>query len=155
MCVCAQSLRCVQIFATPGTVAPQAPLSIGFSRQEYWSGLPFPSLGDLPGLGIELASLAPPALAGEFFTMVPLGKTQLFLRASHVTSHGQLFATPWTGTHKAPLSMGFSRQKYWSGLPFPPPRDLPNPGIKPTSPVSPALAGGFFTNEPPGKLQVR
>ena len=43
--------------------------------------------------------------------------------------------------------MGFSRQEYWSGLPFPPPGDLPNPGIKPTSP---ALAGGFFTAEPPG-----
>ena len=51
------------------------------------------------------------------------------------------------------LSMGFSRQEYWSGLPCPPPRDLPNPGTKPTSSVSPALAGGFFTTVPPGKLQ--
>ena len=41
--------------------------------------------------------------------------------------------------------MGFSRQEYWSGLPFPPPEDLPDPGIEPTSPMSPALAGGFFT----------
>ena len=49
---------------------------------------------------------------------------------------------------QAPLSMGFSRQEYWSGLPFPSPGDLPNPGIKPRSP---ALAGGFFTTEPPGK----
>ena len=47
----------------------------------------------------------------------------------------QLFATPWTVAHQAPLSMGFSRQEYWSGLPFPPPGDLPNPGIKPASPV--------------------
>ena len=53
--------------------------------------------------------------------------------------------------HQAPLSMGFSRQDYWSGLPFPPPRDLPDPRIEPTSPVSPALAGRFFTTEPPGK----
>ena len=52
---------------------------------------------------------------------------------------------------QAPLSMGFLRQEYWSGLPFPPPRDLPNPGIEPASPTSPALAGGFFTTEPPGK----
>ena len=55
------------------------------------------------------------------------------------------FVTLWTVTYQAPLSMRFSRHKYWSGLPCPPPRDLPNPGIEPTSPVSPALAGGFFT----------
>ena len=50
-----------------------------------------------------------------------------------------------------PLSMGFSRQKYWSGWPFPPPGDLLDPGIELASPASPALAGGFFTNEPSGK----
>ena len=53
--------------------------------------------------------------------------------------------TPWTVARQAPLSMGFSRQEYWSKLPFPSPGDLPNPGTKPASPVSPALAGGFFT----------
>ena len=56
--------------------------------------------------------------------------------------------TPWPVARQAPLSMEFFRQGYWSGLPFPPPGDLPNPGIKP---VSPALVGRFFTNEPPGK----
>ena len=56
-----------------------------------------------------------------------------------------LSATLWTVASQAPLSMGFSRQEYWSGLPFPPPGDLPDPGIEPTSPSSPALAGGFFT----------
>ena len=65
-------------------------------------------------------------------------------------SRVQLFVTPWTSANQAPLSMGFSRQEYWSGLPFPPPGDLPNTGIKPTSPESPALARGFFTTEPPG-----
>ena len=55
--------------------------------------------------------------------------------------------TPWTIAHQAPLSMEFSRQEYWSVLTFPTPRDLPNPGIEPGSP---ALAGGFFTTEPPG-----
>ena len=55
----------VQLCATPWTVAQQAPLSMGCSRQEYWSGLPFPPPGYLPNLGIELASLASPALAGE------------------------------------------------------------------------------------------
>ena len=66
-------------------------------------------------------------------------------------SHVWLFATPWTVVHQVPLSMGFSRQEFWDGLPFPPPRDLPYPGIKPMSPVSPALAGWFFTTKPPGK----
>ena len=47
--------------------------------------------------------------------------------------------------------MEFSRQEYWSGLPFPPPGNLPNPGMEPVSPASPALAGGFFITEPPGK----
>ena len=56
--------------------------------------------------------------------------------------------TPGTVALQAPLSMAFSRQEYWSGLPFPSPGDLPNPGIKP---VSPALAGKFFTTEPPEK----
>ena len=56
-----------------------------------------------------------------------------------------LFDTLWTVAHQAPLSMKFSRQEYWSGLPFPPPGDLPDPGIEPASLISPALAGGFFT----------
>ena len=56
--------------------------------------------------------------------------------------------TPWTVACQAPLSLGFSRQEYWSGLPFPPPGDLPYPEIEP---VSPALAGRFFTTEPPLK----
>ena len=59
-----------------------------------------------------------------------------------------IFATPWTVALQAPLSMGFCRQEYWSGLPFSSPEDLPNPGIETSSP---ALAGGFFTSEPPGK----
>ena len=57
----------VRLFATLWTVAYQAPLSIGFSRQEYWSGLPYPAPGDLPDPGTELASLMSPALAGRFF----------------------------------------------------------------------------------------
>ena len=59
---------CVRLFATPWTVVCQAPLSIGFSRQEYWSGLPCPPPGDLPNSGIEPVSLMTPALAGRFFT---------------------------------------------------------------------------------------
>ena len=56
-----------------------------------------------------------------------------------------LFATLWTTPCQAPLSMGFTRQEYWSGLPFPSPGDLPDPGLEPASLTSPALAGGFFT----------
>ena len=60
-------------------------------------------------------------------------------------SRVQLFATPGTVAHQAPLSMAFSRQEYWSSLTFPLPEDLPDPGMEPTSLTSPALAGGFFT----------
>ena len=60
-------------------------------------------------------------------------------------SHVQLCVILWTVAHQAPLSMGFSRQEYWSGLPFSSPGDLPDPGIEPATLMSPALAGGFFT----------
>ena len=58
------------------------------------------------------------------------------------------FATLWTVAHQAPQSVGFSRQEYWSGLPFPSPGDLPNPGIEPRSPT---LQADTLTSEPPGK----
>ena len=70
-------------------------------------------------------------------------------------SHVRLFPTPWTIACQAPPSMGFSRQEYWSGLPRPPPEDLSDTGIEPTSPVCPILADGFFTTEPRGKLTLR
>ena len=71
-----------------------------------------------------------------------------------VKSHnsGRLFATPWTVAHQAPPSMGFSRRDYWSGLPFCPPGDLPNPGIKPRSPT---LQADALTSEPPGEMFIR
>ena len=65
-------------------------------------------------------------------------------------NHPKLFVTPWTVAHQAPLPMGFSRQESWSGLSLPPSEDHPAPGIKPTSPASPALAGGFLTPKSPG-----
>ena len=55
------------------------------------------------------------------------------------------FVTLWAVAHQTPLPMEFSRQEYWSGVPFPPPGDLPNPGMDPSSLASPVLAGGFFT----------
>ena len=68
-----------------------------------------------------------------------------------VLSQVQLFMTPWTVAHQAPLFMGFLKQEYWSGLSITPPGDLPNPGVKPMSLAPPALAGRFFTTVPPGK----
>ena len=63
-----------------------------------------------------------------------------------------LFATLWTIAHQAPLSMGFSGQEYWSGLPFPPPGDPPDPGIEPGSP---ALQADSLSSEPPGKPYLK
>ena len=60
-------------------------------------------------------------------------------------SHIRLLVTPWIAAHQAPQSMGFPRQEYWNGLPCPPLGDLLDPGIKPASLMSLALAGGFFT----------
>ena len=65
-------------------------------------------------------------------------------------SRVRLFATPWTVAYQAPLFMGFSRQEYWSGLPFPSPGDLPDPGIEPGSP---ALEADSLTSEPQGSYE--
>ena len=72
-------ISCVQLCATLWTVACQAPLSMGFSRQEYWSRLPRPPPGDLPDPEIELASLMSPALAARFFTTSATGETHYCL----------------------------------------------------------------------------
>ena len=82
-----KSLSRVQLFATPWTAAYQAPPPMGFSRQEYWSGLPLPS---------------------------PMTNLLLLLLLNHF-SCVRLLATPWTAAYQAPPSMGFSRQEYWSG----------------------------------------
>ena len=89
-CVCTQLLRRVQLFAIPWTVvAHQAPLSLGFPKQEYWSGLPFPSPGDLPNPGIKLAS---PALTGGFFITEPQRKLYIYIYISlKKVSLGQSF----------------------------------------------------------------
>ena len=66
-------------------------------------------------------------------------------------SRVRFFAAPWTVAHQAPPSMGFSRQEYWSGLPFPSPGDLPDPGIEPRSP---ALQADSLPSEPAGKPRI-
>ena len=93
-------------------------------------------------------------ILGRFITLICSNGDTLFrygkqrLHACLVISDS---VAPWNGACQAPLSMEFSRQEYWSGLPFHSPGDLPNPGIEPGSPGSPALAGRFFPTEPPGK----
>ena len=119
--------------AIPWTVAYQAPPSMEFSRQEYWSGSPFSSPGDLPDPGIKPRS---PALQADGLLSEPPEKPILCTRkfitvmwkplaCVHVVlsrfSPVQLFATLWTVPCQTPLSMGFSRQEHWSGLPRLPP----------------------------------
>ena len=82
---------------------------------------------------------------GPYRTLLSQGTHEpLLLSLSHV----QLFATPWTVAHQAPLSMGFPRQEYWGGMSFPSPKGLPNAGIKP---MSLALQADSLPSEPPGK----
>ena len=124
---------------------------MGFSRQEYWSGLPFPSPENLPNPEIECRSLA---LQTDSFTTEPPGKPPIYSCIFYICvcvcvcvcmpcSVMSDSATPGNVAHQAPLPMGFCRQESWSGLSFPPPGDLPDPGIKPTSLVSPTLASGL------------
>ena len=81
-----------------------------------------------------------------FLIVVILGSFYLSISSTTcMLSHVRLCGTPWTVVHQAVLSMGFSKQEYWSGLPLPSPGDLFNLGIKLASLASPALAGGFFT----------
>ena len=78
VCVCACKHACARLFAIPWTVACQAPLSVGFSSQEYQSGLLFPSPGDLPDPGIKPVSLVSLVFAGRFFTSGPPGMPMAF-----------------------------------------------------------------------------
>ena len=88
----------VQLFATLRTVAQQAPLSMGFSMQEYWSGLPCPPPGDLPNPGIEPMSLFPAAFAGRLFTAsTTWGSPYAYVYVcAQSLSRVQLFSIPWT-----------------------------------------------------------
>ena len=124
-----KSLSRVRLLATPWTAAYQAPPSMGFSRQEYWSGVPLPSLSNKCYLAVYLCC------------------AMLSLSVMDMTEW--LFVTPWAVAHQVPLSMGFSSmQEYWSELPCIPPGDLSNPGIEPRSPT---LQTDSLPAEPPGK----
>ena len=122
-----------------------------FSRQEYWSCCHFLLQGNLPDPGIKPRS---PALQADALPSEPPGNYIVFVSGIeqsdlilhiyvHACTLGRFsyvfrFATLQTAARQAPLSVGFSRQEYWSALPFPPPGDLPDPGIKPASCVAPA-----------------
>ena len=106
MLCCAKSLSCVQLFVTLWTVFCQVPQSMGFPRQEYWNGLPFPSPGDLPDPGIKIKSLTFPVLIGGFLTTSATWEAPVnYISSVQLLSHVQLFATPWTATHQASLSI--------------------------------------------------
>ena len=132
---------CVWLFATLWTVAYQGSLPKefpreiypakllcpwGFSRQEYWSGLPCPPPGNFPHPGTELASLTSPALASRFFTTKATWEAHNKYIDTCISIWWWWFShqvvsdsvIPWTVARQVPLSMGFSRQEYWSGLPF-------------------------------------
>ena len=122
----------VQLFETPWTIACQAPLSMGLSWQENWSGLPCPPLEDLPNSEMELISLLSPALAGVFFTTSATWEAQKHL----VCVSRSVVSNSGDSHEQAPLSMEFSRQEYWRGYPCPSPGYLPSiPGIEPGSPA--------------------
>ena len=123
----------VWLFVTPRTVASRAPLSMGFPSQEYWSELPLPPPGDLPDPGIKSPDSL--ALTGGSFTTGSLGtpgRETYFLPNPHLYSWNvlsvpnsfKIISYTELVAHQAHLSMEFSRQEYWSGLPFPFPENL-------------------------------
>ena len=144
----------VQLCVTPWTAAHQASLSLGFSRQEHWSGFPFPSpMTNLDSI-LKSRDMTLPTkvhlVKAMVFPVVMYGCESWTIEKAEVKSLScvQLFATAWTVAHQPPPSMGFSRQEYWSGLPFSSPGDLLDPGIEPRSPT---LQADALTSEPPRK----
>ena len=117
----------VRLFATPWAAAHQALPSMGFSSQEYWSGVPLPSLGSPNWALLSSNRLSQPFYFGQHSGSykTPMEVVTVKLCVTPLSSHGQYI----------PLSMEFSRQQYWSGLPFPPPGHLPGPRIKPAFPA--------------------
>ena len=128
-------------FATPRTVAHGAPLSLGFHRQEYWSGLPFPSLGDLPNPGIEPES---PALQVNFFFYhwTTMRKKVLVTQSCLTLCNSMDCSHPGSSFH------GILQVRILECVPFPSTGDLPDPGIKPRSP---ALQADSSLSEPSGE----
>ena len=136
----------------PHGLLPSRFLCPWFSRQEYWNGLSFPSPVHLSDPGVEPTSPVSLALSGGFFTTKAAGKSSRSMGVCSVT----LVVSSSLWPHglvdcQAPLSMEFSRQEFWSGLPFPPPRDHPNSRIKPSSPTMQRILYHLATAEPLNK----
>ena len=108
------SLSCVLLFVTLWIVAGQAPLFMGFSRQEYWSGLPCPPPGDLPDLRIEPESLTSPALEGRFFTTSATWEAPRRVYSTVVSYH----SSPWRKQHLG-VSIALYSLRAWKGHRFP------------------------------------
>ena len=136
-------LKCpLQMKWRPGPRGGRAglqPHSLAQAQREWGLRFPTCSLGRQPLLPGRLRGIACGSLCGVSNTMC------MCWAVLRCFSRVRLVATLWTIARQAPLSMQFSRQGYWSGLPCPPPRNLSDPGIKLVSLVSPALAGGFLT----------
>ena len=110
-------------------------LEAGKSKIKMWAGL---VSFEASLFGLQTAALPTDCLPSLLADVLIFS----YCVYAKLLSHVRLFGTPWTVARQAPLSMGFSRQEYWSGLPCPPPGDFPDPGVEPTSP---ALVGGLFT----------
>ena len=154
-CLCAvlKLLSHVRLFVTPWTVALQASLSMGIlqARILEWVAMPSSRGSSQPRDRTHISHIAGRALPSEppgkpkclSLLYFNLGMFWQFVLSRH--SRVQLFAMPCTVDFQAPLSIGFSRQEYWSGLPCLPLEDLPDPRIKTTSLIFPALTDRFFT----------
>ena len=135
---------------------PQGERGLEFSRRKKGQRF-FPSLHSLGLYNINVLCLRTVSGLNLLANSVNYGsrpalyKDSVQLSSVQLLSRVQLFVTLWTVAHQAPPSMGFSRQEYWSGLPFPSPGYLPDPGIEPRSPV---LQADALTSEPPGKPKV-
>ena len=136
--VCAKSLSRVRLFATQWTAACQAPLSMGYFRKEYWSELHFLLQGIFLTQGSNM----------RLFCLLHWQVGSLLLGPMLLTWMSWILCNPMGSSLQGHLSLEFSRQEYWSGLPCPLPRDLPNPGTKPRSL---ALQADSSLSEPPGK----
>ena len=140
--VISESCSVVSDSAAPWTIAHQAPLSLGILQARILEWVATLSSGIKP---------ASPAFQADSLLSEPLGNPYMLLRESEkvkLLGCVRLFETRWTVAYQSPTPMGFSRQGYWGGLPFPSPGDLPHPGIEPGSP---ALQADTLTSEPPGK----
>ena len=120
-------------------------------REEVWDWIPGPRRCLFSPLLLGCNVLASYCVISWWVTLQKHAAIKLAVKWVKSLSHVWLFVTPWTVASQAPPSMGFSRQEYLNGLPFLPPRDLPDPGIKPRSP---ALQADALLSEPPGKLEA-